>query len=306
MTNPTTNFGWVMPTATDLVTDLPADFNVFGQGVDTSMADLLGGTTGQILSKTSATNMDFTWVTSAGDIEGVTAGIGISGGGTSGTVTVTNSMATAIDAKGDLVAGTGADAFSRLAVGTNNYVLTADSAQATGLKWAAATSAAPSFSLLSTTSLTTGTTYSITGLSGYNQLLININAVTTTSADSFNYTLNNVTTSSYATARNFMSGTGAGAVSLGSSGSTITNMGSTSNNGAAIAVSGSYLIDGANSSGFKSIKGQVGANSSALVSNNTVFTSGIFTDTAVVSSFQINCTFGTFNGGTVTIYGSVI
>ena len=38
-----------MPTAVDLVTDLPADFEVFGQAVATSMADLLGGTTGQIL-----------------------------------------------------------------------------------------------------------------------------------------------------------------------------------------------------------------------------------------------------------------
>jgi hypothetical protein len=62
MANPTTNFGWVMPTATDLVTDLPADFNVFGQGVDTSMQDLLGGTTGQVLSKASNTNMDFAWI----------------------------------------------------------------------------------------------------------------------------------------------------------------------------------------------------------------------------------------------------
>jgi hypothetical protein len=62
MANPTTNFGWVMPTSTDLVTDLPADFNVFGQGVDTSMQDLLGGTTGQVLSKASGTNMDFAWI----------------------------------------------------------------------------------------------------------------------------------------------------------------------------------------------------------------------------------------------------
>jgi len=79
------------------------------------------------------------WVASGatGDIEGVTAGTGISGGGTSGTVTVTNSMATAIDAKGDLIVGTGADTFSRLAVGTNTYTLVADSAEATGLKWAA-------------------------------------------------------------------------------------------------------------------------------------------------------------------------
>jgi hypothetical protein len=62
MANPTTNFGWVMPTSTDLVTDLPADFNVFGQGVDTSLQYLLGGTTGQVLSKTSNTNMAFTWI----------------------------------------------------------------------------------------------------------------------------------------------------------------------------------------------------------------------------------------------------
>jgi hypothetical protein len=80
------------------------------------------------------------WVASgaAGDIEGVTAGTGISGGGTSGTVTITNSMATAIDAKGDLVVGTGADTFSKLTVGANDTVLTADSTTATGLKWATA------------------------------------------------------------------------------------------------------------------------------------------------------------------------
>ncbi|CAB4168169.1 Bacteriophage lambda, Stf, side tail fibre-repeat-2 [uncultured Caudovirales phage] len=78
-----------MPTATDLVTDLPADFNVFGQGVDTSMADLLGGTTGQILAKTSNTNMDFTWTTpNPGDITGVAVTSPITGGGTSGDVTI--------------------------------------------------------------------------------------------------------------------------------------------------------------------------------------------------------------------------
>jgi hypothetical protein len=61
MSNPTSNFGWQMPTPTDLVTNLPADFEVFGQAVDSDFADLLGGTTGQVLSKNSNTDLDFAW-----------------------------------------------------------------------------------------------------------------------------------------------------------------------------------------------------------------------------------------------------
>ena len=129
-----------MPTSTDLVTDLPADFEVFGQAVDTSLADLKGGTTGQILAKNSNTNMDFVWITNdIGDITAVTAGTGISGGGSSGAVTITNSMATEIAAKGDLIVGTGSQTFDNLTAGSNGDTLVADSSTTTGLKYQAPT-----------------------------------------------------------------------------------------------------------------------------------------------------------------------
>jgi hypothetical protein len=100
--------------------------------------DLLGGTTGQVLSKTSATDLDFTWVTAnPGDITGVTAGTGISGGGTSGTVTVTNDMATTITAAGDIVVGTGSGTYDNLPIGTTAQVLTADTTVSPyKVKWA--------------------------------------------------------------------------------------------------------------------------------------------------------------------------
>lgn len=73
----------------------------------------------------------------AADITGVTAGTGITGGGTSGTVTVTNSLLTTIDAKGDLLVGSAADTAVRVPVGTNDHVLTADSSTTSGVKWSA-------------------------------------------------------------------------------------------------------------------------------------------------------------------------
>jgi hypothetical protein len=115
MATTTPNFGWSVPTSTDLVKDGATAIETLGDSIDASFVDLKGGTTGQVLAKASGTDLDFSWV-AQDDSNAIQNAI--------------------VDAKGDLIAATAADTPARLAVGTNGQILTADSTAATGLKWA--------------------------------------------------------------------------------------------------------------------------------------------------------------------------
>jgi hypothetical protein len=113
------NFSWPEPDNTDLVKNGALAIRTAVNAIDSSLVDLKGGTTGQVLAKATNTDMDFTWV-AQDDSNAIQNAI--------------------VDAKGDLISATAADTPARLAVGTDGQVLTADSTTATGLKWAASSS----------------------------------------------------------------------------------------------------------------------------------------------------------------------
>ena len=375
-----------MPTATDLVTDLPADFEVFGQAVATSMADLLGGTSGQILAKNSNTDMDFVWIANdQGYITGITASSPLTGGGTSGAVTVgiqdgttaqkgavqlensTSSTSTTtaavpasvksaydlangaipkslIDAAGDLIVGTAADTAGRLGIGTAGQVLKVNSG-ATALEWAtdaagmtnpmtttgdtiySSSGSTPArlgigttgqvltvaggipswatpgaslanYALIGSVTTLSGSTTTISGISGKDSLFINIANCKSDQSATMNITFNsdsganytyNVVQRSGTAATEFGGSTGDDEITIGASGATNT-------------FTACMTLFGTGSTGIKPFTFTGAINSGS--GNTSKSGDGFYFGTSAISSVSIRCSAGTFNSGTIAVYGA--
>ena len=176
----TTNYNWETPDDTDLVKDGAAAIRTLGSSVDTTTKALNPSTTLGDIEYRSATANTNTRLAIGTTGQVLTVAGGVPSWATSDDA---NAIQNAIvDAKGDLIAASAADTPARLAVGANGTVLTADSAEATGLKWATASGGkvvqivSANYSTVASNSTSTyaatGLTASITPSSASNKILI--------------------------------------------------------------------------------------------------------------------------------------
>lgn len=281
MSNPTSNFGWQMPTNTDLVSQLPADFEVFGQAVDTSLADLKGGTTGQVLKKNTDTDMDFVW---AADSAGMT-----------------NPMTTT----GDTIYSSSGSTPARLGIGTTGQVLSVSG----GIPaWTTPGGATLNTSLITSGTVTSGTSLTLSSLTSYDELFLVMSGLTTGTAGSqLDMRINGVTTGVYdlLAIENRLGGTnaGTGQVSAGNSRFLFgANYGWKNTNQNGILFS---LTNCKSASGFTNVAVN-GTWEHFNTSDRIIYTANhVFASNATVSSISLFWEDGySFTGGTYRLYGA--
>ena len=205
---------------------------------------------------------------------------------------------TIVDAKGDIIAATAADTVSRLAVGANDTVLTADSTAGTGLKWA--TPASGGMTLLSTTTLSGSSTTVSVASNTYVYLVAIVDGVTTSQNCNVFIQINSIT-----------GATAYRPLQQGSDGNTLTACNgiylTVPNAGPALGTGNANNVwvntfGNPNSTSMQTINTQ-GSWTYTLGGYDVAMTNQVTVNpSAVISSLVFKCDF-TFGGGTVKLYG---
>lgn len=273
----TTNFGWATPDDTDLVKDGAAAIRTLGSAIDTSLVDLKGGTTGQVLAKASNTDLDFTWSNDAGI------------------------SPTIFDAKADLLTATAADTPARLAVGADGTVLTADSGETTGLKWAAPASGGMTLINIGGTSLS-GASVSISSIpTTYQDLRLVIRGVRpATDGTSILMRWNSDTNMRYVRINGYSSVSNQNFSTAWDSLKIVDDMDNGTDTGLVIV----DIQDYANTSIWKSFTGYSAVSDHTTPANlDFNFYAGTYNQTAAITSITLFPQSGNWTSGTAYLYG---
>lgn len=223
---------------------------------------------------------------------------------TNGTINLINPSA-----KGDLFAGTAANTYGKLTVGTNGQYLKADSTASTGLTWGTIVTNA-NFTLLNAggTALTGASTITVSGISSADKIYVVVSGASSGNPNAvIALRMNTDTAANYwqhGVFFNVSSTFQTGIISTyNDTAASLLELGRTSDN-AGSAVSGSALILGANSSGVKQVQLNGMGNANTGVGMRGTASGGLWTGSATVSSISINTSTGNFDAGTVYVYTS--
>jgi hypothetical protein len=221
------------------------------------------------------------------------------------TTGMTNPMTTT----GDVIYSSSGSTPDRLGIGTAGQVLQVNSG-ATAPEWATpAGGGGASYTLLSDANTTSGSTYTVTGLGGYNSLFIVVQTVNPVTAGlQLVARFNTLTTSIYDRFYPYIqAGASYAPVNFGATGTigaTSFHVGSFSSNTSS-QMSGYIQITGANTVEKKMVTHAFGSSAAGGNGQVQVVGAGVLNTAALITSFSL-INSGTFAGGRVQIYGSVI
>lgn len=282
MATTTPNFGWSVPTSTDLVKDGATAIETLGDSIDASLVDLKGGTTGQVLAKASNTDMDFNWV--AQDDSNA----------------IQNALLTTT---GDTIFASSASTPARRAIGTTGQVLTVSGGVPV---WATPASASLTWSLKSSTALTGASTITVSSLSSKAYMIL---ANPTAPASSvFTLRFNGDTGSNYGSIgfnyqgdNSYSNGVFNGGGN--NTGNTSIRLATKSSDANAFAAGG-LTIWAADTTGIKPYQSVFGVNAQGAAGAIGRIDQGNYSGTSAITSISIISSAGNFTGGNIHVYGA--